>query len=159
MLCDDCKKKPAAVFFKEVFSGKTVELNLCLECAQKRGLLSAKKMSPTEILQKLLKEKSARDEQVVCPVCYLSLAQFKHLGRFGCSNCLAVFEPYIKNLIKEIQESNRHIGKKAKAGEKGGIEIFKLREDLKKALANEAYEQAAEIRDKLRALGIYNVEE
>ena len=158
MLCDDCKKKSATIYYKHSFSGKTIEFHLCIECAQKRGLFSAKKMSPLEILQKLLKEKNAQDEQIICPICYLSLAEFKRLGRFGCSNCITTFEPYISNLIKEIQESDRHIGKKAKLGEGRGIEIFKLREDLKKAVENEECEEAARIRDKLKSLGIHNVE-
>lgn len=158
MLCDDCKKKPATIYFKEVFSGKIIKFHLCAECAQKRGLIATKKMSPIQVLQKLLKEKDVEDEQILCPVCYLSLAEFKRLGRFGCSNCITAFEPYIKILIKEIQESDRHIGKKVKSGERRGIEIFKLREDLKKAVENESYEEAAKIRDKLKSLGVHNAE-
>lgn len=154
MLCDDCKKKPASIFFKDVVSGKISELRLCLECAQKRGLVASKKMSPIETLQKLLKEKTAQDEQVICPVCCLSLAEFKRVGRFGCTHCIHAFEPHIRHLIKEIQESERHIGRRAKPGEHKGMEIFKLREELKKAIENEAYEEAAKIRDQLKALGI-----
>ena len=77
MLCEDCRKKAATIFFKEVLPGKVVELHLCESCAQKRGLLMAQKLSPIEILQKLLREKSAKDEKVICPVCFLSLAEFK----------------------------------------------------------------------------------
>jgi len=159
MLCDDCKKKPATVFVKEVAAfGKTRELNLCEECAQKRGAINPKKLSPIEILQKLLKEKTAQDEKVICPNCFLSLAEFKRVGRFGCNNCLNVFEPYIKIWIKEIHNSDRHIGKKMKSGTRKGVEIFKLREELKKALEKESYEEAAKIRDKLKSLGVFNVE-
>ncbi|HEC79551.1 MAG TPA: hypothetical protein ENI34_10520 [candidate division WOR-3 bacterium] len=157
MLCDDCRKRPATIFFKEVLPGKIVELHLCEACAQKRGLIMAQKMSQIEILQKLLKEKSAKDEKVICPVCYLSLAEFKRIGRFGCSHCLGTFQPYIKNLIKQIQQSDRHVGRKRTAGAKRGFEVFKLREQLKKALEKEAYEEAAKIRDKLKAFGVDNV--
>jgi len=159
MLCDDCKRKPATIFFKDVVSGKISELHLCVECAQKRGLVSNKKMSPIEMLQKLLKEKNAHDEQIICPVCCLSLAEFKRVGRFGCSHCITAFASNIEHLIKEIQESDRHIGKRARPGEGKGVEIFKLREDLKKALENEAYEEAAKIRDRLKILGISNTEQ
>ena len=158
MLCDDCKKKSATIFFKEVLPEKTVELRLCEECAQKRGLVMATKISPLELLQKLLKEKSAKDEQLICSGCFLSLAEFKRAGRFGCSKCLDTFEPYVKNLIKQIHQSDRHIGRKLSPGEKKGIEIFRLREELKKALECEAYEEAAKIRDKLKNFGVDNVE-
>jgi protein arginine kinase activator len=157
MLCDDCKNKPAAIFFKEVLPDKTVELHLCEECAAKRGLLVTKKLSPVEILHRLLKQKSAQDEKVICPGCYMSLAEFKKTGRFGCSQCIAAFDEHIKHFIKQIHQSDRHVGRKTSPGEKKGMQIYKLREDLKKALDNEAYEDAARIRDKLKDYGISDV--
>jgi protein arginine kinase activator len=158
MLCDDCKKKPATIFFKEVLPDKVVELHLCDSCAHKRGLMMAKKKSPLEILQQVLKEKNVKDEKVICPSCYLSLAEFKRAGRFGCSTCIKTFRPYIKNLIKQIHNSDTHVGKHAKHGEKRGYEVFKLREELKKALEKEAYEEAADIRDRLKEFGADDVE-
>lgn len=154
MMCDDCKNQPASKPYKEfMMDGRIIEYHLCDECAKKRGLTSQKKMSPLEILQKLLKEKNARDEQVICPVCCLSLAEFKRIGRFGCTSCIAIFEPYIRNLIREIHNADRHIGRKLRAGGHKGMEIYKLREDLRKALEKESYEEAARIRDRLKALG------
>ena len=158
MLCDECKTRAATIYFKEVLADHTVELHLCDECAQKRGFLANKSLSPIEILQKLLKEKGAKDEQVLCPVCYLSLAEFKKVGRFGCSFCVSAFGTHIKNLIKQIHHSERHIGRKSASGEKKGFEVFKLREELKVALEKEAYEEAAKIRDRLRHFGVENGE-
>lgn len=158
MLCDDCKEKPATIFFKDVLPDKTVELHLCETCAHKRGLLTTQKMSPIEILQELLKQRTAKDAKIICPVCYLSLAEFKRVGRFGCSHCVKTFKPYIQNLIKQIHQSEKHVGRSPTRGEKRGFEVFKLREQLKRALEKEAYEEAAEIRDKLRSFGVENIE-
>ena len=158
MLCDDCKNKPATIFFKEVLQDKIVELHLCEACAHKRGILMTQKLTPTEILQKLLKQRNVRDEKVICPVCFLSLAEFKRVGRFGCSNCVTTFQPHIKNLIKQIQQSDKHIGRRTGKGVKKGFQVYKLREELKKALEQEAYEDAARIRDKLKDFGIDNAE-
>ncbi len=157
MLCDDCKKKPASIYFKDVSGGLIKELHLCEDCARKKGLLIDKNLSPLEILQKMLKNTSHDDEKVICPVCFLTLAEFKKLGRFGCSVCVSTFEPYIKTLIKEVQESEKHIGKKAKSSGRRAIEVFRLREELRRALEKEAYEDAAQIRDKLKTLGVENV--
>jgi protein arginine kinase activator len=158
MLCDDCKKRAATIFFKEVLPGKVVELHLCDECANKRGLVMHTKMSSIEMLQKLLKERSAQDEKIICPVCFLSLAEFKHSGRFGCGTCVSTFKPYINNLIKKLHQSDKHVGRRPGHGQKKAFEVFRLREELKKALAREAYEEAAEIRDKLRNYGVMDVE-
>ncbi|MEO0123847.1 MAG: UvrB/UvrC motif-containing protein [candidate division WOR-3 bacterium] len=157
MLCDDCKKKPASIFFKDVSGGQIKEVHLCEDCAKKKGILSEKKLSPLEVLQKLLKNTSHEDENVICPVCFLNLAEFKKVGRFGCANCLNVFEPYIKTMIKEVQNSEKHIGKRAKPGGRRAIEVFRLKEELRRALEKEAYEDAAQIRDKLKTLGVENV--
>mgnify|MGYP005838525931 CR=1 FL=1 len=154
MLCDDCKQKPASIYFKDVSGGQIKELHLCEECARKRGLLIDKKLSPIEVLQKMLKKTSHDDDKVICPICFLTLAEFRKIGRFGCSNCLSVFEPFIKTLIKEVQESEKHIGKKAKTSGRRSIEVFKLREELRRALEKESYEDAAQIRDKLKSLGV-----
>lgn len=156
MVCDDCKQRPASIYFKDVSGGQIKELHLCEECAQKRGLFIDKKLSPIELLQKILRKTSHDDDKVICPVCFLTLAEFRRMGRFGCSNCLSVFEPFIKMLIKEVQEGEKHIGKKAKAGGRRAIEVFRLREELRRALEKEAYEDAAQIRDKLKTLGVEN---
>lgn len=158
MLCDECKQKPATIYYKEVLPEKTVELHLCETCAHKRGLLTSQKMSPIEILQKLLKQRTAKDAKVICSFCYLSLAEFKRLGRFGCSRCIETFRPHIQNLIKQIHQSAKHVGRSPTSGEKRGFEVFKLREQLKRALEKEAYEEAAEIRDRLRSFGVDNTE-
>lgn len=157
MLCDDCKQRPASIFFKDIVGDQENILHLCEECARKRGLLNDKKPSLIELLNKMSEKISRDDYKVVCPVCCLSLAEFRKIGRFGCSNCLTVFEPYIRTLIKEVQESEKHIGKRAKTGSRRAIEIFRLREELRRALEKEAYEEAAQIRDKLKILGVENV--
>jgi protein arginine kinase activator len=158
MLCDDCKKNPATIYFKEVLPDKIVELHLCDVCAKKRGLLSAKKKSPIEILQKLLKERSVKDEKIICPNCYLSFAEFKRLGRFGCSTCVTTFKPYLKTMIKQIHQSDKHVGREPSGGDKKGMEVYRLRDQLRRALEREAYEEAADIRDRLKNLGDNDVE-
>ncbi len=157
MLCDDCKSKPASIHFKEVLPDKTIELKLCDECAAKRGLLGTKKLSPVEMLQKLLRQRSAQDEKVICPRCFLSLSEFKRMGRFGCADCVTTFATHIEQLIKQIHKSDRHIGRKLSKGARKGAEIYRLREELKKALESESYEEAARIRDRLKEHGVKDV--
>lgn len=157
MLCDNCKEKPAKYFFKNLVGGQENIFHLCEQCARKKNLLGDKKKSPIEVLNMMSEAISHDDHRVICPVCCLSLAEFKKIARFGCSNCLSVFEPYIRTLIKEVQESEKHIGKRTKAGGRRAVEIFRLREELRRALEKEDYEDAAQIRDKLKTLGVENV--
>ena len=39
-ICDECKKNNASVFYKQTINGKTTEMHLCEECAEKAGLTS-----------------------------------------------------------------------------------------------------------------------
>lgn len=158
MLCDDCGKRPATVFLKEIFSGKIVEHHLCSECAHKRGLIEEKKMAPLEMLQNLLRDRDAGDEQIICGSCYSSLADFKRLGRFGCVHCVETFAPHIRHLVQEIHNSEHHIGRRPAVTTADGFEVMRLREELKHALEKEAYEEAAKIRDRLKALGVSNAD-
>ena len=64
----------------------------------------------------------------------------------------------IKNLIKQIHQSEKHIGRHNVQGEQKGYEVYELREQLKRALEKEAYEEAAAIRDKLKKFGVESAE-
>lgn len=77
MLCDDCKKNPAIKTYKEQFQDKTIELHLCQECADKRGLVVKKDLTPAELLQNLLKHEAVDDATVICPRCLLSLPSLR----------------------------------------------------------------------------------
>lgn len=151
MLCDDCKKNPAIKTYKEQFQDKTIELHLCQECADKRGLVVKKDLTPAELLQNLLKHEAVDDATVICPRCLLSFAEFKRLGRFGCGECARAFHDRLAPILARIHGAKQHIGRTPRKLKKGVVtEIFKLREELKEALQKEEYEKAAQIRDQLK---------
>ncbi len=154
MLCDDCKKNPATNIYKETFQDKTIEMHLCDACAEKRGLIIKKDLTPIELLKNILKADTVDDATLICPRCLLSFAEFKRLGRFGCAECARTFRPRLEPIISRIHGAKQHIGHIPKAEKKGVVsEIFKLRAALKEALQKEEYEKAAEIRDNLKKYG------
>ena len=55
-------------------------------------------------------------------------------------------------------QSNRHVGRRPKQGARRSFEVFRLREQLHQALEKEAYEEAAQIRDKLKDFGVDDAE-
>ena len=151
MLCDDCKKNPATKVYKEQFQDKTIELHLCQECAEKRGLIVKKDLSPAELLQNILRSEVVDDATLICPRCLFSFAEFKRLGRFGCSACVNAFHSRLAPILARIHGAKQHIGRSPRKAKRGVVsEIFRLREALKEALQKEEYEKAAEIRDRLK---------
>ena len=109
-------------------------------------------------------------KQIRCKNCDMTYDEFVNKGKFGCPDCYNVFNNKIDLLLKKIQGSNEYLGRKGlnnslgkkeedNEGEEtvGGLQnekrnennINKLQQELKKAIADERYEDAAKIRDEI----------
>jgi protein arginine kinase activator len=165
MTCEECGKNPATVRFEQVINGKRTVMNLCAECAQKRGVFNVL-FQPTFSINSLLSAllgsqmkglpaPSTGEEEIRCRICGMSYRDFARAGRLGCSRCYETFEDRLDPLLRRIHGSGRHIGKApAKAGgaAKARRELEELRRQLSAAVAQEAYEKAAELRDQIKAV-------
>ncbi len=40
MECSECHKRPATLYFTQVINGQKTEINVCEECAKKKGYIS-----------------------------------------------------------------------------------------------------------------------
>ncbi|MGI6643011.1 MAG: UvrB/UvrC motif-containing protein [Bacillota bacterium] len=165
MMCEDCGKSPAMVHFEQMVNGKKIVMNLCRECAEKRGVLSyflQPSFSINNLLSALLgsQMKSAAIPEVAgeehrCPVCGMGYRDFARAGRLGCSRCYATFQDRLEPLLRRIHGSERHVGKApALAGEAAQYrrELEQLRKDQAAAIAAEDYEKAAVLRDRIKAV-------
>lgn len=165
MLCEECGKKDATVRFEQVLNGKRTVTNLCQDCAQKKGLMNVFLQQPTLNLTSLMSALlgsqlttpavTAGGEERRCPVCGMSYRDFASAGMLGCSRCYKTFEDRLEPLLRRIHGSDRHVGKApVKAG--GSAKLRRELEGLKRALSAavqaEAYEKAAEVRDKIRQI-------
>ena len=99
--------------------------------------------------------------------------EFVSQGKFGCPECYDVFSSKIDSLLKRLHGSSEYRGRKAlnnvlnrentsievasHSNQKNGkstskdSKLDKLQKDLKKAIADERYEDAAKIRDEINA--------
>lgn len=165
MLCEECGKNPATVHVEQIINGKRTVMNLCQECAAKKGVLNVfwqPSFSINNLLSALLGSQETTlpalepgRTEIRCPICGMSYRDFSRIGKLGCSHCYETFENRLEPLLRRIHGSDRHIGKAPVSG--GGNaairrEIEELRNELSKAVAQEAYEKAAELRDKIKAL-------
>jgi protein arginine kinase activator len=174
MNCEECKQHPATVHLTKIFNNQKTELHLCEECARHHDDIPFKlgfTIEQTEqnfSIQKFLvgllgvlapgAEQDAEEtaaSAIQCPNCGLTYGQFGQVGRFGCSHCYESFAGQLEPLLRRVQGNSRHTGKvPLRAGETVGYrrEIVKLRQELHKSIASEAYERAAELRDQIHAL-------
>ncbi len=164
-MCEECGNRQAIVHVKTVQDGRQVVMNLCQECAQKKGFLNIflqPSFSINNLLSALLGSQMAKmpalessGTETRCTVCGMSYRDFARAGRLGCSNCYNTFEDRLDPLLRRIHGSEKHVGKAPVHS--GGAALIRreletLKSDLATAIAKEAYEKAAEIRDRIREL-------
>ena len=158
MLCSHCNKKEANFHYKQVTNGKYTELHLCGECATELGYLGGAEQGfgLEDMLGELLGFGATTNPgMLTCKECGTTGEHLKKTGTVGCNNCYTTFEKDIEKILSRIQPATVHKGKIA--GEQGEQiqlknEIKQLREELNKAISDERYEKAAQIRDKIKEL-------
>ena len=80
---------------------------------------------------------------------------FRTSGRLGCPYDYEVFRDELMPLLENIHDETRHSGKvprRAPRNSQQQTELIQLRNDLKRAIAAEKYEEAGRIRDKIRVI-------
>jgi len=165
MLCDICAKNPATVHLTEIIDDQMKELHLCEECAHEKSASMEQQFGLSDLLAGLsdFSKPNLEDEPVLikCPNCQLAYADFKKLGRLGCSECYNVFRKYLTPLLRKIHGSTQHLGKApgklsestplgAPLKKKDGL--AELRIKLQRAIDSESFEEAAKIRDQIKLL-------
>ena len=158
MLCENCQAAEASVHLTQVTDDGVRKLHLCTRCAEQSGLDF---QDPTSIADALLLGLGAQGEKdsatrTVCPRCKLTRSDFKRTGRLGCAQCYAAFRDELKPLIRAMHRADRHTGKalrrdaEAAPAPSASEERERLQAALEKAVAAEAFEEAARIRDRIR---------
>ncbi|RJO65250.1 MAG: hypothetical protein C4540_02025 [Candidatus Omnitrophota bacterium] len=158
MLCDVCGKNPATVHLTEIIDDQMTELHLCEECAKQKSMQMEQQFGLADLLAGLAEfEKPIEEKETLllkCPNCKLTYKDFKKIGRLGCSECYEAFRKYLSPLLKRIHGSTAHAGKmpvKIAKTAKKRLDLQELRVKLQKAIEAEQFEEAAKIRDQIKA--------
>jgi protein arginine kinase activator len=155
MKCQSCDS-PATVHLTDIVSGKKKELHLCQECAEKQKLLSHQELNLPAILQSLIGHHvgGLSDElaRLTCPVCGIKYMEFRAEGRLGCPHDYTVFRTGLQPLLLRIHRAERHVGKSpARLPQRQALQgEMELRRQLRAAVDEERFEEAARLRDLIR---------
>ena len=159
--CQRCQQRPASVHFTRIVNGEKSDRYLCEECAREEGafhFMLDPQFTVHNVLGGLIgqvPETVKLATQVACPRCGYTYQQFAEAGRLGCDTCYQTFRPQLEPLVRRLQGATSHRGKiPARAGVKLRQQqaLNELRERLRKAIATEAFEEAAKLRDTIRTL-------
>lgn len=189
MLCQNCGENEANVKYTQIVNGEKKEMILCENCARKMGIGNFKMNIPInfsnflgdffddykseQLLPSFVKEKNNE-----CNNCGELYKEFIKTGLLGCEECYDVFQNRLDPILKNLQGSVKHVGrrplnieekienkevnkdvkvesnkeeKQTKENKKEN-ELMKLQKDLNKAIEEERYEDAAVIRDEIKKL-------
>lgn len=167
MICDQCGERPASVIVKQNINGQMTERQLCHVCAAgNHNFNIVFEQDPLAIHQLLsnwfpnqqTSPNPIKKEVAVCPSCGFTFNKFLKLGKFGCAECYEVFESQLDEIFKRLHNGNsEHTGKiPASYGSTLKIkkEIEELRKQMKSSIEQENFEEAAKLRDQVKALNV-----
>jgi len=157
MLCDACKTNQATVFLTQIVDGKMQKVNLCESCSKEKGVSDPLSFALVDLLPGLGAEAEVEQGAPVphCPACGFTQTDFKKTGRLGCPVCYDTFAEGLEGLLRAMHKRMIHTGKvpmRLKRSMELGARRKQLQRDLERAVADEKYEDAAKLRDKLREL-------
>jgi protein arginine kinase activator len=170
MKCQKCQKNNADTHIKRVVNGQFEEYHLCSECAREMGYTSMFdefSHSFSDDFNSLFgsffeNALPARTQATRCETCGSSYNDITRTGMMGCADCYKVFEDRILPTIRRIHGNTTHCGKNSaaykkektetKAEIKEVSELDKLKNELDKAIKNQEFEKAAELRDKIKEM-------
>ncbi len=174
MICQNCHKNQATVTVLEIQPSNEVsadggagvkqsyqEEQLCEICAQAKNLPHAPvpKKSMSDIW-KLLQSSSARSAKskgadLTCPDCGMTREEFRRRGRVGCSQDYELFARDVREILERVHGATQHVGRLPGVSDAELTrmeEVTQLKKRLQVAIQEEAYENAARIRDELQGL-------
>ena len=173
MLCEKCNKNNASFFYDENINGKKRSLALCDACAANLkasgelplgdGILSFSHGTSLSSLSDSLfgthfapyEKPHSENAPKRCPFCGSTIYDLKKSGKVGCGECYKTFSSELGRTIHQIHGNSNHVGKAPvnfREKHQKASELEGLKKKLKDAIAEENFEDAALLRDKIRKL-------
>jgi protein arginine kinase activator len=157
--CRSCTK-PATLHITEVQKDEVTEIHLCEFCA--KDYLSQAEESPGSesdfTFDKLVDDDDSVSDVIddlICPNCSITFREFRNQGRLGCPECYIEFDAELLPLLENIHGDTQHCGKlprRAPDSSRRQHELVQLKNELKSAVDEENYEEAAKIRDAINGI-------
>ncbi len=162
MLCDKCKSKEAVVKIVQIINGVKTEKYLCKECAKEEQTFAKTPFaSPIgEFMSSFLnfvpsQQMFIEQGNLQCDKCGLTAREFQKEGRLGCAHCYEVFKDSLMPLIRQVHGQTDHRGHNPPMTEPDNKrKIRQLQEQLRVAVIEERYEDAAVLRDQIRQMEV-----
>ncbi|MBR3149300.1 MAG: UvrB/UvrC motif-containing protein [Eubacterium sp.] len=171
MKCTHCNQREANTHIKRIINGKREEMHLCSECAEELGVMNDFNFEPfsmNSFFGNLLGAGASALNSLAgidrCTYCGSSFNDVVNSGQVGCAHCYDKFDEMLSPSIEKLHGRAKHIGKsvtyteekedeRSAENEKEPSKLEALKADLKKAVQEQRFEDAAVLRDKIKEIG------
>ena len=163
MKCQKCGANNANTHVKTIINGEFREYDLCSECAHKMGYTNVFADMENDFSGLLgsffTNVLPARTQATRCEFCGSTYTKKEKTGQVGCAHCYELFADQLYPSIRRIHGNTTHCGKnsgKQEAPEQKPAEMTKeqkiseLKKQLDKAVSEQNFERAAELRDEIK---------
>lgn len=164
MKCVKCKVNDATTQVKRIVNGEYEEYMLCADCAHEMGFDNVFDSAMPDMFGGLIKSifgtaLPARSQATRCDLCGSTYGDITNTGKVGCAHCYELFLSQILPSVKRIHGNTLHCGKRPQQNEKTvdantpepfENEVDKLKDELKKAIEEQNFERAAQLRDMIK---------
>lgn len=170
MICENCKQRPATVTITMTQDNEQIIKHYCEVCSGKNDFMANGQEPKSKSIEELFsswfgiptwsvgspESKQSQEDELKCTSCGMTFKQFLHEGKFNCPTCYESFHEQLPSVFKRLHNgATEHTGK-IPSGLKNGYQIKKeienLRQQMKISVENEDFEEAATLRDQIRAL-------
>ena len=158
MVCDSCGERDWKVTLTKVVNDAVIQVHLCNECAAEQGVettVAAPTTPLTSLLQTVQQQlATGQSDHERCSFCQATYKDFRASGRLGCARCYSQFESQLRDLLQRVHGATRHSGRQYGPPAPDQLQrastVIELREQLRRAIELEQFEQAARLRDQLK---------
>ena len=160
MKCERCNEREATVLYKQTLNGEYTEAHLCAECAakaQNEAGFSAHFPFGGDLFGNLFgisaPVKAPASKQ--CEGCGATFADVRRAGKVCCAKCYDTFAAELEPTLRSLYGNTHHVGR-APAARRAARDkqnrMTELKKELRTAIENENFEDAARLRDEIKAL-------
>ena len=167
IMCDECGQRPANIHLTTIVDGEKRDFNLCSECLARKKEMNVDFGAIANRLNRMIRQNQEKDAKeaeakpetpvpdISCAQCGTTYASIRTTGRMGCPQCYEAFRQPLSEWMERTHGASQHVGRAS-----GGVacavslrmRLDKLKRMQRRAIENEDYEEAAVLRDQIRAL-------
>ena len=157
MKCQRCPKQVTYHITEVLGEGQVEDLHFCEECSKK--YLFHTPMKKGKPVGASISDADAGETslhgQLQCPECGIKFVEFRNGGRLGCPHDYEAFREDLVPLLESVHGEPKHAGKIPRhrpSPKRAHNDLASLRKKLQTAVDAEKYEEAADLRDRIKRL-------